>query len=187
MSLFLIRSTLRGTWRIGLAIGAGIACIDTLYAGVGAAGVGPALQVESVRVVIGCIGAAVLIVLGLRTLRFAFRVRIGAELAEEVRTARRAYLTALAATASNPLTIALWTGAFAAGGAATHVHSAVSVLLLLLGIGLGSMSWFTILSTFVSVGRKWVRPSFLRVVDACSGCGLIGFGGLLGYRALNES
>ena len=32
LSLFLIRSVLRGSLRVGLAIGAGIAIIDTLYA-----------------------------------------------------------------------------------------------------------------------------------------------------------
>ena len=38
MSLFLIRTTLRGSVTTGLAIGAGIAVIDTLYAAAGAAG-----------------------------------------------------------------------------------------------------------------------------------------------------
>ena len=32
MSLFLIRSTLRGGWKVGLAIGAGIAVVDAVYA-----------------------------------------------------------------------------------------------------------------------------------------------------------
>src|SRR5690349_24613495 len=36
MSLFLIRSTLRGGWAVGLSIGAGIAVIDALYAAAGA-------------------------------------------------------------------------------------------------------------------------------------------------------
>jgi threonine/homoserine/homoserine lactone efflux protein len=31
MSLFLIRSTLRGGWRVGVAIGAGIATVDAAY------------------------------------------------------------------------------------------------------------------------------------------------------------
>src|SRR6185295_20061002 len=41
MSLFLIRSVLRGSLRTGLAIGGGIAVIDTLYAAAGAAGAAP--------------------------------------------------------------------------------------------------------------------------------------------------
>jgi putative LysE/RhtB family amino acid efflux pump len=183
MSLFLVRSTLRGTLAIGLAIGAGIAAIDVLYAGVAAAGLGPVLQVDTVRIVFGVFGAAVLVGLGARTLWSSLRVRAGGELDEEVRTPRRAFLTALGATASNPLTIALWTGGFAAAGAAAEVHSGLSAAALLVGIGLGSLAWFTILSSVVTASRRWVRPAFLRGVDACAGLGLIGFGVALGYRA----
>src|SRR3954453_14863214 len=43
MSLFLIRSVLRGSLATGLAIGAGIPVVDTLYAAAGAAGPGAGL------------------------------------------------------------------------------------------------------------------------------------------------
>src|SRR3954464_7685370 len=89
-SLFLIRSVLRGSLATGLAIGAGIAVIDTLYAAAGAAGAAPVLTIDSVRVVFG---ALVLAVLGARTLHSAFRVRLGAEANEEVATPRRAFAT----------------------------------------------------------------------------------------------
>ena len=60
LSLFLIRSTLRGTLAVGLAIGAGIAIVDALYAAAGAAGAAPVLSIDSVRMVFGLVGAAVL-------------------------------------------------------------------------------------------------------------------------------
>lgn len=183
MSLFLVRSTLRGSWRTGLAIGAGIAVIDVMYAGIAAAGLAPVLGTVAVRIVLGVLGSAVLLVLGLRTLWSAFRVRAGGEWDEEVRTPKRAFVTSLGATATNPLTIALWTGGFAAAGAAAHVHSGPRAVALLCGIGLGSLAWFTILSSVVTASRRWVRPAFLRGVDACAGLGLIGFGVALGYRA----
>src|SRR5436305_1768000 len=123
MSLFLVRSTLRGSLRTGLAIGAGIAVIDVLYAAIAAAGLAPVLGTVVVRVVLVVLGSAVLLALGLRTLWSAFRVRAGGEWDDEVRTPRRAFVTSLGATATNPLTIALWTGGFAAAGAAAHVHS----------------------------------------------------------------
>jgi hypothetical protein len=50
-------------------------------------------------------------------------------------------LTTLGATATSPLTIALWTGGFAAAGTAAHVHSGLPAAALLLGIGLGSLAW----------------------------------------------
>jgi putative LysE/RhtB family amino acid efflux pump len=186
MSLFLVRSTLRGTLRTGLAIGAGIAAIDVLYAGVAAAGLASVLGNVFVRIVLGVLGSAVLLALGLRTLWSAFRVRAGGEWDEEVRTPRRAFVTALGATATNPLTIALWTGGFAAAGAAAHVHSRPRAVALLLGIGLGSLAWFTILSSAVSLSRRWFRPPVLRGVDACAGLALTGYGALLGYRAVTD-
>jgi len=186
MSLFLVRSTLRGSLRTGLAIGAGIAVIDVLYAGVAAAGLAPVLGTVVVRVVLGVLGSAVLLALGMRTLWSALRVRAGAEWDEEVRTPWRAFVTSLGATATNPLTIALWTGGFAAAGAAAHVHSGPPAVALLFGIGLGSLAWFTILSSAVSVSRRWLRPPVLRGVDACAGLALTGFGALLAYRAITD-
>src|SRR3954452_21675330 len=96
MSLFLIRSTLRGGLKIGLAIGAGIAIVDALYAALGAAGVAPLLLIEPVRVTLGLVGAGVLAFLGARTLHTAFRVRHGAEFDGEVATPRSALKTSLA-------------------------------------------------------------------------------------------
>src|SRR3954452_3691542 len=79
MSLLLIRSTLRAGWAVGLAIGAGIALVDALYAALGAAGAAPLLAVDVVHAGLGLLGAAVLVALGVRTLWSAFRVRHGGE------------------------------------------------------------------------------------------------------------
>jgi putative LysE/RhtB family amino acid efflux pump len=186
MSLFLIRSVLRGSLRVGLAIGAGIAVVDTLYAAAGAAGAAPALSVESVRIVLGVTGAAVLALLGLRTLYGALRVRLGGEADEEVATPRRAFVTALGATASNPLTIASWAALFAAASVAGAADTAPSAVALLAGVGLGSLTSVTALAVGVSVTRRWVGPRLLRAVDASAGAGLLGFAGVLGYRTIRE-
>src|SRR5579863_4794626 len=95
MSLFLIRSTLRSGWKVGLAIGAGIACIDGLYATAGAGGATPLLTIQPVRLTLGLVGAAVLVLLGARTLFNAVRVRVGSETSFETSTPKRAFLTAL--------------------------------------------------------------------------------------------
>jgi putative LysE/RhtB family amino acid efflux pump len=185
LSLFAIRSTLRSGVAIGLAIGAGVAVVDTLYAAAGAAGAAGLLELEPLRVAFGLIGAGVLVVLGVRTLVSAFRVRMGGEAEEEVATPGRAFATALGATASNPLTIASWAAIFTAAGAAGAAEGA-GVAVLLAGVGLGSMSWMAILATGVSVARRWVGDSTLRAVDGLAGAGLIGFGGLLAHRTLND-
>src|SRR5437763_1299187 len=103
--LLCLRSTLRGGFRVGVAIGAGAAVVDMVYAALGVAGASRLLEIDPLRVALGVAGAVVLALLGLRTLWSAFRIRLGGETAEEVASPRRAFLTSLGATASNPLTI----------------------------------------------------------------------------------
>jgi putative LysE/RhtB family amino acid efflux pump len=185
MSLLTIRSTLRnGVW-VGLAIGAGIAVVDTLYAAAGAAGAGVVLSFEPIRVAAGIAGALVLVYLGAKTLYSAFRIRLGGETGEELATPKRAFVVALGATASNPLTIASWAAVFAAASTAGAAEGA-AVLTLLAGVGLGSMAWMTVLTGGVSLLRRWVGDRMLRTVDGLAGIGLLGFGGLLALRTFKD-
>ena len=186
LSLFLIRSTLRGTLAVGLAIGAGIAVVDALYAAAGAAGAAPVLSIESVRMVFGIVGATVLVALGARTLWSAFRVRLGGEADSEVASPRRAFATSLAATASNPLTIASWAAVFAAASTAGVANTTDTAILFVAGVGLGSMAWVTILAVGVVLARKRVGDRLLTGLDAAAGTAIIGFGGLLAWRTLRE-
>src|ERR1035441_648816 len=89
MSLFLIRSTLRSGCRVGLAIGAGIAAVDGLYAAAGAGGAAPLLTIHPVRLALGLVGAVVLVWLGVRTLYSALRP--GQRRPSAVRTLRNWY------------------------------------------------------------------------------------------------
>jgi putative LysE/RhtB family amino acid efflux pump len=185
MSLLTIRSTLRNGVAVGLAIGAGIAVIDTLYAAAGAAGAGVVLSFEPVRLVAGIIGALVLAYLGAKTLWSAFRIRLGGETGDELATPRRAFVVALGATASNPLTIASWAAVFAAASTAGAAEGAAT-LTLLAGVGLGSMAWMTVLTGGVSLLRRRVGDRMLRTVDGLAGLGLLAFGGLLAFRTFRD-
>ena len=178
MSLFLIRSTLRGGLRIGLAIGAGIAVIDAVYAAAGAAGAAPFLAIGPLRLALGLVGAAVLAWLGVRMVVTAFRVRTGLEVAADVATPRRAFLAALAGTASNPATIASWAAIFAAASAAVGAGAVP----LVAGVGIGSATWVTTLAAGVALLRRAVGPRVERVADLAAGLALLGFAGVLGYR-----
>jgi putative LysE/RhtB family amino acid efflux pump len=185
LSLFAIRSTLRSGLAVGLAIGAAVAIIDTLYAAAGAAGAAGLLSIDPLRVAFGIAGAVVLGVIGLRTLWSAFRVRAGGESPEEVASPGRAFATALAATASNPLTIASWAAIFAAASTA-GAASRGGTLALLAGVGMGSLSWMCLLTGGVALARHAVGRRFVRAVDLVAGLGLLAFGGALALRTLNE-
>src|SRR5215207_4391784 len=141
VSLLCIRSVLRGALASGIAIGAGAALIDLLYAGLGLAGAASLLEADALRLAFGLIGA--------RTLWAAFRVRLGGEAEEEVASPRRTFITAVAATASNPLTIATWAAIFTAASAAAVGDAATSAsgaALMLAGVALGTLTAFTALS-----------------------------------------
>jgi putative LysE/RhtB family amino acid efflux pump len=190
VSLLCIRSVLRGALASGIAIGAGAALIDLLYAGLGLAGAATLLEVEALRVAFGLFGALVLGVIGTRTLWAAFRVRLGGEAPEEVASPRRAFVTAVAATASNPLTIATWAAIFTAASAAAVGEAATSAdgaALMLGGVALGTLTAFTALSLLVAAVRDRFGPRLLATVDVVAGSGLLGFAGLLGWRAVHEA
>ena len=187
VSLLMVRSVLRGSLRIGLAMAAAVALVDMLYAALGLAGAARLVDAaDGARVALGLLGAAVLVVLGARTLWTGFRARIGLETTAEVATPRRAFATALAATALNPLTIALWTAAFPAAAATTAHASLPTTAALLTGVALGTLTWYTGFSVAISLARRRVGPRLLRAVDLAAGAGIVGFGALLGYRTVHE-
>jgi putative LysE/RhtB family amino acid efflux pump len=188
ISLLCIRSVLRGRFAVGVAIGAGAAVIDALYAALGAAGATALLQIDPVRLALGIAGACVLAAIGLRTLHSAFRVRLGGESRDEVASPRRAFLTSLGATASNPLTIASWAAAFSAASTAALAGSAPTAVVLVAGVATGTLTWFTFLSGTLAVARRRVGPRVVAGVDVVSGVAIVGFAGLLGWRTVaNES
>ena len=184
LSLYLIRSTLRNGWEVGLAIAAGIAAIDLAYATLGAAGAAPLLAIGPLDVILGLLGATVLVLLGARTLWSAFRIRLG-EGAEPV-SPRRGFLTALSATASNPLTIASWAAIFSAASAAGAAGSVPSAVLLIAGVGIGSLTWDVTLASGTALIGRAAGERLLRVVDLVAGIGLICFGAALAYSVLSN-
>ncbi len=189
VSLLCVRSVLRGAFSTGVAIGAGAALVDLLYASLGLAGAAQLLEADGLRVAFGLTGAVVLGCIGARTLWSAFRVRLGGEATEEVATPRRAFATAVAATASNPLTIATWAAIFAAAGAAAVGDAAASpsgAALVLAGVAAGTLAAFSALSALVALVRGRFGPRLLAAVDVVAGAGLLGFAGVLGWRAVAD-
>jgi threonine/homoserine/homoserine lactone efflux protein len=184
VSLLCIRSTLRYGFAPGLAVGAGAAAVDTVYGGLGMLGAASLIGFAPVRVGMGLLGAAVLAVMGVRTLWAAHRVRIGLEVPAEVVTPARAWRTAVVATASNPLTIASWATAFAAASTASVVGGWGDAVALLVGIGVGSLGWFAVLTAGVSLAGRRLGDRAVQAADVVAGAGLVGFGALLGVRTL---
>jgi putative LysE/RhtB family amino acid efflux pump len=189
VTLLLVRTVLRGALLAGVAFAAAVALIDLLYAAAGLAGAGALLAIEPLRLALGLAGAAVLAVLGLRTLASAQRLRLGGELPAETATPWPAFRTGLVATASNPLTVASWAAVFAAASVAGAASTPAATVVLLAGVGLGSAAWYAVLIGALLLALRGQRRGrlgrrVLVTVDAVAGTALVGFGGLLGWRAL---
>jgi threonine/homoserine/homoserine lactone efflux protein len=185
--LLCARSSLRYGAASGLAIGAGAALIDLVYATLGVLGAAQLLHITPARLTLGIIGAAFLCWLGVRTLVHAVRVRQGAEADVEVVAPRAAFRTSLAATASNPMTIASWAAIFSAASVAHVTDRTGAAVVLLAGIGVGSFTWFAVLATASGALGRRLSDRALHVADGLSGAGLVGFGGLLAWRAVHTN
>jgi putative LysE/RhtB family amino acid efflux pump len=186
VTLLTVRSVIRGGFLVGIAMGAGVACIDAAYAAAGAAGAGAVLELEPLRLAFGLLGAGVIAAIAIRTLWSAFRVRMGGETDDEVTRPAAALRTALAATASNPLTIVSWAAIFAAASTAELASSAGSTALMVGGVLAGSFVWMAALAGVLAMVRRRIGDGGLRLLDAASGTGLLVFAGLLGWRTLRE-
>ena len=182
VSLYQIRTTLRNGLAVGLAFAAGIALVDLAYAALGAAGVAPLLTIGPLETILGLLGAAVLVFLGVRTLRSAFRLRLGDE--APAMSPGRGFAVALSMTAANPLTIASWAAIFSAASAAGAASSFSGAVLLVVGVGLGSATWDVTLATATALVGRYVGKRFLRVVDLVAGGALLFFGGVLAYSVV---
>jgi putative LysE/RhtB family amino acid efflux pump len=186
VTLLAVRSIIRGGLVIGIAMAVGVALIDSFYAAAGAAGAGVALELEPLRLALGILGALVLAAIGARTLWSAFRVRLGGEFDDEVGSPGRALRTALAATASNPLTIVSWAAVFAAASTAEVASSGAASALMVGGVLVGSFTWMALLAGVLAVVRRRIGERGLRILDAASGTGILLFAAALGFRTLHE-
>jgi threonine/homoserine/homoserine lactone efflux protein len=180
--LLAARSVILGRFITGIMIGLGAATIDTAYGALGLAGASSLLRLSGLRLGLGLLGAAVLIILGTLAVRNATRAENQAEPATAITSAPRAYLIALGGTAANPLTIASWAAVFAAASAAHISRTTSGAVLLLAGIGLGTASWFTVLSTAMTLVRRRTGHRVHQGIDVISGLGLITFGIMLAWQ-----
>ena len=184
--LLCLRTSARFGWKPGIAIGTGAALVDFAYAVLGALGAAALLQVQALRIVLGLAGAVVLVVLGIRTLHAAYRIRLGAEDDGEVVSPRAALRTGIIATASNPMTILTWGAVFSGAAVAQVADTSASAWAFVAGIALGYWRVHAILATIGSRIGSRIGERGLRWTDIVSGSGLVLFGSALGVRTLYD-
>ena len=71
--------------------------------------------------------------------------------------------------------------------AMTGIGGVLPGLLLCVGVGSGTLTWFTTLSLTMAALRTRAGDRLLALVDIGSGLGLLVFSGILGVRAAREA
>jgi threonine/homoserine/homoserine lactone efflux protein len=173
ISLLTIRRTIAHGQAYGLASGAGVALADATYAGIAAFGL-TALTSLLVggRALLGVIGGAFIVFLGIRTILSP--PRAAATEASDRPGLHAAFASIFGLTLTNPMTIVSFAGVFAAAGLAGSGGAEAG--LLTVGVFLGSLLWWVLLTAVVARLRSRVTLEALTWVNWGSGALLVVFG-----------
>jgi threonine/homoserine/homoserine lactone efflux protein len=168
-----IRRTLANGRMSGLMSGLGAATADGFYGAVAAFG----LTLIS-NVLVGqqlwfrIIGGSFLLYLGIRT----FLSKPSEKSASDKKSNLFGdYISTFILTIMNPITILSFAAVFAGLGLVNSNGNYISALLMVLGVISGSICWWLILSTGVSLLRGKFNPASLKIVNWVSGAIMVVF------------
>jgi threonine/homoserine/homoserine lactone efflux protein len=178
-----LRRTLARGWLTGIVSGLGVATADGLYAGLAAFGIGAITTLlvgESFWLTL--IGGTALVLLGIRTVVSRPQGNLAAATVDGAGLAI-AYASTLGLTITNPATII----SFAALVASLGIGVGAGYLppaLVVLGVFIGSATWWCIVAGLGTGLRARVTPRVLRGVSAFSGVAIATLGVLAILSAL---
>ncbi|MEO8144569.1 MAG: LysE family transporter [Betaproteobacteria bacterium] len=172
MWVLCFRRTIEHGALAGFVSGLGIAVADGLYGAVAAFGLTAisGLLLEY-RFWIGLIGSVFLLYLGVKTL--LSRPELNAASGSSAGLTQ-GFLSTLGLTLANPPTILAFVAIFAGLGlASSSDYGAAS--LVVLGVFLGSASWWVVLAACAGWLRNRIGPALLRTINIVSGLTILGF------------
>ena len=166
ISLLVIRRTLAQGQLYGSVSGLGVASADATYGAIAAFGLSAITDVlVNARQVLGLVGGVFLLWLAWRTVRSATTE------AATVTTPRRgytgAYLSMLGLTLANPMTILSFAALFAGLGVTSGATG--DAALVVIGVLLGSTTWWIVLTMVVATLRARVTPAWIHRINLVSG------------------
>lgn len=181
ITLLVVRRTIEHGRVYGLASGLGVAAADASYAGIAAFGLTAVTSLlVSGRVLLGIVGGAIIVLIGLRIMRSRPAV-VARDVARPGLLG--AFSTIYGLTMTNPLTILIFAAVFAGLGFASGA-SYVDAAVITASVGLGSVLWWVVLTGAVAWARERVSPRALLWVNRVSGAALVVFGALAVISAL---
>jgi threonine/homoserine/homoserine lactone efflux protein len=170
-----IRRTLANGIPHGIASGFGAATADAVYSSLVAFGLTAVTAlILKAGTLLSLVGGTFLLYLGITTLRSTISVS-----EDDVEPSPRkgllySYASTLALTITNPLTIMVFVGIFAGLGN-TVIAEGGRAGLIVLGVFLGSTTWWLVLSFGIGILRTRITPGILVWVNRVSGLVICGF------------
>ena len=170
-----LRRTLARGWLTGLVSGLGVATADGLYAGLAAFGVGAITSVlVGERWWLTLVGGIALVLLGIRTVVSRPQTDEPAAASDRAGMAI-AYASTLGLTITNPATIISFAALVASLGIGVG-DGYLPPALVVVGVFLGSATWWCIVAGLGAGLRARVTPKVLRGISAVSGLAIAALG-----------
>ena len=175
MWVLCLRRTLASGALAGLASGMGIAVADGLYGAVAAFGL-TAISgfLLAQQRLLALVGGGFLVYLGAKALLARPAALEGGPSETPLRSLATAFVSTLGLTLANPPTILAFIAIFAGLGLGSSGNFAEASLVVL-GVFLGSASWWAILAGTAGRLRARLGPGLARGVNAVSGLTILGF------------
>jgi threonine/homoserine/homoserine lactone efflux protein len=169
-----IRRTLADGRSAGLVSGLGAATADMLYGSMAAFGLTfvASLLIDGLTL-FRLVGGGFLLYLGIKTLRSRPATQ---EVALNAANLWSAYASTFFYTLTNPMTVLSFAAIFAGVGLASAERDYLSASVVVVGVFLGSASWWLILSGGVGLLRTRFNSNWLLWVNRLSGVIIAGFG-----------
>jgi threonine/homoserine/homoserine lactone efflux protein len=169
-----LRRTLVKGWLNGLFSGFGVATADGFYAALGVFGVGAITTLlTGERRWLALAGGALLIVLGARIV--LDRPKTAEPASTNGSGLALAYLSTLGLTITNPATIISFAALAATLGAGIS-GGFLRPALLVVGVVLGSVTWWCVLAALAAGLRARITPRVVRGISTVSGLAIVGLG-----------
>lgn len=175
IGLLCIQRTLQFGRRFGFVSGLGAATADLIYGLIALSGLSLIQLFVTHTVPLQFVGSLFLCYFGVKTLKQTHAV----PLSRPTTSLAVAYGSTLLLTLMNPMTILAFLAILA-----RFQDTAVSPLSLLIGIFLGSASWWLFLSQLMHLVKKQIPPALSRSIQYLSAFLLLGFGGYGLYELL---
>jgi threonine/homoserine/homoserine lactone efflux protein len=156
---------------------------DTFWALLALTGVSLLAQHFTIQLILGIAGGCFLLRMAWLALHDAF-IRRDPVTAATTKSTRGDFATGVVFGLANPVGLAFWSG-LGSSVVATGV-AGMEFVLFFAGFFLGAVLWCLTIATLIRFGRRWIRPSLFRWINALCGLALGYFGIRVLWSTLQE-